>query len=446
MLKTMKKFAISLICFFLMTNIVSAQDYPGFSHLSVHQHKPLARRRVTLASGVYAFIGYSSSNFGVVASKNGYILIDAGDNVTGNKDALTEIKKLAPGPLQAIILTHSHPDHRNGADAFLEGSQGKVPIWGHPNFGAEQHSVKGLEKVTAQRFVKQFGISIPDSLYTANFLIPRFPNEKSGTPASPNQFAKEGKMELMIDGIRLELYTVPSETQDHLAIWLPDQKVLFGGDAVYGCFPNLYPIRGGVYRDVERWANGVRRLMEFKSESMMLGHVDAIVGANEVSKVLTNNAEAIEYVYTETIRGMNEGKTPDELAMTIQLPMPLRKEPYLGEFHGAIPWAIREIYAAKLGWFDGNPTNLVPLTPLEEAERIANLAGGKKQLLSAAREALREKDYRWAAKVADYLILLGEEKEAKPIKSDALEAISHAILPMTGKNYLLRSALDLRKE
>ena len=106
-------------------------------------------------------------------------MIDAGDNVTGNKEALKEIKELAPGPLQAIILTHSHPDHRNGADAFLEGSQGKMPIWGHPNFGAEQKSTKGLERVTAQRFAKQFGIGIPDSLYTPNFLIPRFPNEVS---------------------------------------------------------------------------------------------------------------------------------------------------------------------------------------------------------------------------------------------------------------------------
>ena len=157
-----------------MTNTASAQDYPGFSHLSVHQHKPLERRRVTLASGVYAFIGYSSSNFGVVASKNGYILIDAGDNVTGNKDALKEIKKLAPGPLQAIILTHSHPDHRNGADAFLEGCQGKVPIWGHPNFGAELKSTKGLKRVTAQFWVKKRKLNPSKQMHWKLLVVPSY--------------------------------------------------------------------------------------------------------------------------------------------------------------------------------------------------------------------------------------------------------------------------------
>lgn len=44
------------------------------------QHHQIERQRVELADSVYAFVGYSSSNFGVILTRNGYILIDTGDD------------------------------------------------------------------------------------------------------------------------------------------------------------------------------------------------------------------------------------------------------------------------------------------------------------------------------------------------------------------------------
>ena len=195
---------------------------------------------------------------------------------------------------------------------------------------------------------------------------------------------------------------------------------------------------------MERWARAVRRLMEFKPNAVMFGHNNVSAG-DEILPLLENYARAMEFVYEETIRGMNEGKTADELAVSVRLPEALRGKPYLGEFYGAVPWAVREIFAAKIGWFDGNPTNLVPLAPLEEAERMVKLAGGKEQLALLAQTALHDGDYRWAALLADHLLQLGEIAEGKRIKADALDGISRDILPISGKNYLQRSAIDLRK-
>ena len=55
------------------------------------------------------------------------------------------------------------------------------------------------------------------------------------------------------------------------------------------------------------------------------------------------------------------------------------------------------------------------------------------------------RDYRWAARLADFLLQLGETENGKAVKAAALEGLSRDILPVAGKNYLLRSALDLRK-
>ena len=419
--------------------------YPGFETLPQHQHHQLERKRTELAPGIFAFVGYGSSNFGVVTTKNGYILIDTGDDLNRAAEALKQIKELTPGELQAIILTHSHPDHRGGFEVFLEGRK-DVPVWGHIDFGTEQKNGKGLEKVLGERFDKQFGTGIPDDRFTRNFMTPRFPDGKParGRLATPDKFFVDEKTLMTIDGVTLEIYMIPGETADHVAIWLPDQKVLFPGDHVYGSFPNIYPIRGGGYRDVERWAKAVRRLMEFKPNAVMFGH-NSVPDGDAILPLLENYANAMEYVYEETIRGMNEGKTADELAVSVRLPDTLRGEPYLGEFYGAVAWAVREIFAAKIGWFDGNPTNLVPLAPIEEAERMAALAGGGEQLVRQAQTALRNEDYRWAALLADHLVHLGETTEGRRIKADALDGISRDILPISGKNYLQRSAIDLRK-
>ena len=84
--------------------------YPGFDTLPQHQHHQLERKRTELAPGIFAFVSYSSSNFGVITTKNGYILIDTGDDLNRVAEALKQIKELTPGRLHAIILTHGHPD------------------------------------------------------------------------------------------------------------------------------------------------------------------------------------------------------------------------------------------------------------------------------------------------------------------------------------------------
>ena len=415
-------------------------SYPGFEIPACHRHRPLERRRVALDDGAWAFIGYGTSIFGAVAAKDGYFLVDAGDSLAGSGAAKQEISRLAPGSLRAVILTHSHPDHRAGGGAFLEG-EGEVPVYGHHAFGSEQRDGKGLGGILGLRARRQFGFSIPDGEYTANSLVPRVEG-KPGKLLCPGISVGEGMTKLEIGGVALELHAIPSETADHLAVWLPQRKILFCGDAAYGSFPNLYPLRGGAYRDVERWAAAVRRMAGFGAEALVCGHVTVLFG-KDIAPFLNSYAEALEFVYGETLRLMDAGMGPDEIAACLRLPEHLRDLPFLGEFYGSVPWSVREIFAAKIGWFDGNPANIVPLAPREEAERVAKLAGGQDRLVEAAGQALRDGDFRWAARLADFAMILGEGG-ASLIKADALDALSREILPISGINYLRSCALELR--
>lgn len=426
-------------------------DHAGFIYPPGHRHRPLEKRIHKVAPGIYTFVGYSVSNVSIITGSDGYILVDTGSSKSGAEAMLEEIKKLTDKPLKAIILTHGHADHLGGGECFMASAGKDVPVWGHFMFGIEQEALQGLGAVAALRGKRQFGGNIPEELFTDSEILPRLPERSDMTPPkniSPTHFLREDALPLEICGISLELRHAPSETQDTLVVWLPKEKILFAGDVIYRCFPNAAPLRGCAYRNFRVWSQTLHNLSLLEPNAMVMGHTPPATGA-EASEMLSNMAKAARHIFDETIKGMNAGKTPDELACTVTLPEPLRSLPYTAELYGGIPWVVRAIFSGHLGWFDGRPARLVPLPPGAEAERMAQLAGGAGKLLNVAEKALRDKDYQWAAQLAEYVMRLEDntlEAKAKHVLADALEALSHIVLPITGKNYLLSCAIELREE
>ena len=432
---------------------MNASPLPGFTQFPEHRHRPLPKKIFQMTPRVHTFVGYATSNFSAVLGPEGWILIDTGDDPESAREALQAIRTLTDKPLAGVILTHSHADHTLGAPGFLEGERPDLPVWGRARFGGEGAGFRGLENVTGLRAGRQFGKNIPPQRYTVNALVPNpsgaFSAPRSA-PLSPNATFEGEKHTLRLGGLELELYAAPGETTDQLFIWFPEDEVLFCADNMYRSFPNLYPIRGSGYRDVAGWAESLRRMRRFNPKAVVMGHTEPAFGEEGLG-MLENYAAAIQHVFDETVKGMNEGRTPDELAVTVQLPERLRKLEYLGEYYGCVPWAVRSIFSGLLGWFDGNPAKLVPLAPQEEADRLSVLAGGRDNLLAAAHKALEGKDYRWAVRLADALQALSGASEAeraasRDIKADALEALSGLLLPITGKNYLMSCALELREQ
>jgi alkyl sulfatase BDS1-like metallo-beta-lactamase superfamily hydrolase len=173
-------------------------------------------------------------------------------------------------------------------------------------------------------------------------------------------------------------------------------------------------------------------------------HSRPLAGEAHIRAVLTDYRDAIHAVYMQTIAGMNRGLTPDELVQEVRLPEDLAAKPYLREFYGTIPWAVRSIFAGMLGWFDGNPTNLFPLTPPERAQRMAEMAGGEQALLEKAQAAFAADDFQWAAELADHVLALdASNAEAKRVKGEALVMIARQQISANARNYLMTSAMQL---
>jgi len=251
---------------------------------------------------------------------------------------------------------------------------------------------------------------------------------------------------LSVAGIDLELVAATGETKDALYVWFPAERVAFAGDNFYKSWPNLYAIRGTAYRDIISWANVNDRILQERPVAVVGGHTRPIIGEKEVHETLGNYRDAIRFLFDKTVEGINKGLTPNQLVEYVVLPEKYQKLDYLLPYYGNPEWAIRAIFTGYLGWFDGNASNLFPLSDTEEAERLAKVAGGVDGLMELADAAITEKDYQWATQLCDYILALAPENKAALLnKADALTKLAENILTATARNYYLSSALQLRK-
>ena len=108
---------------------------------------------------------------------------------------------------------------------------------------------------------------------------------------------------------------------------------------------------------------------------------------------------------------------------------------------------VRGIYADRVGWFDGNATNLFPLAEKDHAAKLVSLIGGPDRVLARGREALAAYEFKWAVELAD-CVLANDSANigAKRIKAQALIELGERQINAIARNYYLSSAMYLLRD
>jgi alkyl sulfatase BDS1-like metallo-beta-lactamase superfamily hydrolase len=234
---------------------------------------------------------------------------------------------------------------------------------------------------------------------------------------------------------------------DAISVWLPEKRVLMPGDDFLRAFPNISPIRGARLRTPENWIASLEKMIELGPEHVVPSHTRPVLGGGAARAALAAYRDAIKSILDQTLQGMKQGERPDELVQHVKLPPALAENPYLQEFYGGVAWTVRGIYADRLGWFDGNATNLFPLPSKDRAAKLVGLIGGPGQVLARGREALAAGDFTWAAELADYVLANdGANAGAKRIKVRALIELGERQVNAIARNYYLSSALSLLRD
>ena len=86
-----------------------------------------------------------------------------------------------------------------------------------------------------------------------------------------------------------------------------------------------------------KWYRSIDLLRRLSATAMVPAHGVPVLGAAEVEEVLRNYRDAIQFVHDQTVRQMNKGIVPDELARVVRLPPHLAAyKPWMQEFFGTV--------------------------------------------------------------------------------------------------------------
>ncbi|HLG16827.1 MAG TPA: MBL fold metallo-hydrolase [Blastocatellia bacterium] len=324
------------------------------------------KKAVKVNEAIYQAIGFG--NTFMVTTPEGNVIIDTSMpfNAQRHKQLLQAENA---GPIKYIILTHGHGDHTGGLAAWKQSGTQIIAQKSHVEFAHYQARLAGFY---AARNAAQFALPVPaPGPWAGNY----------GAKIQPT-ILFDDRYEFELGGVKIEVYSTPGETYDHLTVWIPKYKAAFVGDNYYTSFPNIYTLRGTEPRWALDYIISLNRVLALKPEIVLPSHGDPIHGNAEITRRLTQYRDAIQYVHDETVKGMNAGKDVFTLMREIKLPRELQ----VGESYGNLIWSIRGIYEGYVGWFDLKPATMYDVPVSSVYPDVVRLAGGADAVAKLATE------------------------------------------------------------
>ena len=429
------------------TTPIEASDSPTPDDLIEHTAE-FKKEVIEVTNGVHVAIGYALANAILVEGENSNIIIDTTGTIETAREVKALFDEINSNPIEAIIYTHNHGDHTYGATVFAEDSDAE--IYAHDSTEEYLSRVIGtIRPIISARSNRMFGNSLPKSEVENNGIGPFLEIGRDGRQTGllyPTKTFSD-KIKFEVGGVKVELFHAPGETNDQLFVWLPDKKALFPGDNFYKTFPNLYTIRGTPYRDLAGWVNSIDMMRYLQPEFLIPSHTRPLAGKDNINKILTTYRDGIQFVHDQTVRLMNLGLGPDDIAEILVLPKHLRDSPFLKEFYGSPGWSAKNVFSGYLGWFNGNPSSLKPLLQMVEAENFIKLAGNWDSLFTIAEEAYLNGEFQWSLQLTDYLLKSkpGETK-TRLLRQSSLIALGNKESNPNSRYYYLSSAAELDKD
>jgi alkyl sulfatase BDS1-like metallo-beta-lactamase superfamily hydrolase len=175
-------------------------------------------------------------------------------------------------------------------------------------------------------------------------------------------------------------------------------------------------------------------MQALKPQTLIPGHGPVIIGEARAAQVLSDGADVLENLTTQTLELMNEGRSLDEILHAVSVPAALLKKPYLLPKYDDPEFVVRSIWHLYAGWFDGNPAHLKPAPASELAFELASLAGGAEKLAERAALLAGGGRIRLAAHLAELAATASpQDKAIQTARADIYERCAAAETSLIGK-------------
>lgn len=409
-----------------------------------------------VSQGIYQVRGYDMSNLTLVEGDTGWIVFDTMMSVECTQAAMQLVnKELGKKPIKAIIISHCHIDHFGGIRGLVTDedlSSNSIPIIVPAGFAEHAVSENVYNIVAMNRrasyqygaFLEKsangslgIGIGMGQSAGTISYLPPTKEIETSGEV-------------LTIDGITLEFQLTPgTEAPAEMNTWIPEKKALWLAENCTSTLHNLYTLRGAQVRDGAQWAFYITEALTLYGDDVEVvfqSHNWPHLGNAVIREYMVNTAAVYKYINDQTLTYINQGYTSDEISNMISLPEELASHWYTRQYYGTVAHNAKAVYQKHMGWYDGNPVNLNPLTPTDSALKLVEYLGDTDKVLRMAKEDYDEGEYQWVAEITSALVYADpENRDARLLCADALEQLGYQAESGAWRNAYLSGAKELRE-
>lgn len=267
-----------------------------FSNLAAADVKIPEPKVVKINERIYALLGPlgqpSEHNQGymvnstVIIGDKGVILVDSGGTDEVGRQIAKAIARITPKPVTHVINTHHHGDHVLGNVVFK-----KAEI-----LSSEQ--CKALVEKTGAEWVQ----------IMENMVGRKFPNTRPVTAGVT--FKEETSSERSLQGVKILLW-VPrgSHSPGDMMIYLPDDKILIGGDILVNTItPNMRDA------NIRNWIAALAKVQDFDALTIVPGHGPLMTkpDAAKLQRIISDFYAGVE-------AGYKKGLTDSEIRSTLDL-------------------------------------------------------------------------------------------------------------------------------
>ncbi len=372
-----------------------------------------------------------------VGTEAGLILVDSGAGGSRTDEMISSLRERTRAPVHAICYSHGHLGYNAGVPQWLAHAEERGDP--APRLIAHQNLVRRYrryrETAPLQQRLAELQFRMPLGSIEAELEITdpteTFADSLTLTPRAG------------ATGRCVELLWAPSETDDALALWLPKERLLYGGAAVIASIPNVgTPLR--TLRDTVRWAETLERLADLEPAVVIREFGPPIERADEVQRILRATAEALRWLREAVVARMNRGMNVTQILHDLEYPPELFDQPWMAPVYGCPDYIVREIYRFENGWWDRNPTSLHPASQDAAASAIVSALADRRAVLDRARGLAEQGQHQLALHVIDLLALApGEDPdiaEARKLKAEWLRVRAREVSSFVSRSLYLSSS------
>lgn len=404
---------------------------------------------------IYQVRGFDLANMTIVRGESGWILFDVLLTSQTAAAALRLVnEQLGELPVRAVVYSHSHIDHFGGVRGVIseqDVQSGAVQVISPSGFMEEAIAENVYAgNAMSRRAGLQYGRGIPSGPFgQVDSAIGKALAAGTTGLIAPTLIIEDSYEEHTIDGVRMVFQNTPgTEAPAEMNTWFPDQKVFWAAENITATIHNVYTLRGALVRDALQWSKQINEaLYRFGQDAEVLvsSHNWPRWGNERIQQVMRAQRDAYANLNNQVLNLANQGVTINEIHNEYKVPASLAQQWSARQYHGSESHNSRAVLNRYLGYWDGNPATLVPLSPADSAPLYVEMMGGAKEIIFRGQALHDEGEYRLAMEILNKLVYAQpDNSEAKDLLASVFEQLGYQYESASMRNVFLSSAQELR--